>query len=173
MNANKLLTIFIINYSEFYRWVVAASLTGPVQDHNACRQTQTAIWDGFVMGTVCCEAYRGTYASERMALLKNGERKSDRRQGTRHGPDVYGTANRGGKLASENRSNEAWRSLSSHSLAVNEALPQPNFSHEAPGPRRTNEWDARQADRGKTGMSLSRDKAQMCLFGNHVCSDGG
>lgn len=59
------------------------------------------------MGTVCCEAYTGTYVSERMALLKNGERKSDRRQGTWHGPDVYGTANRGGKLASENRSNEA------------------------------------------------------------------
>lgn len=59
------------------------------------------------MGTVCCEAYRGTYVSGRMALLKNGERKSDRRQGTWHGPDVYGTANRGGKLANENRSNEA------------------------------------------------------------------
>ncbi len=61
---------------------------------------------------------------ERMALLKNAERKSDRRQGTRNGPDVYRTANRGGKLASENRSNEAWRSLSSRSLAVNEALLQ-------------------------------------------------
>lgn len=48
-----------------------------------------------------------TAPMKRMALLKNAELKSDRRQGTQNSPDVYGTANRGRKLVSENRSNEA------------------------------------------------------------------
>lgn len=161
--------ILSLSCCSFPHWTRARS--HPMQANSNCNM-------GCVRAVIVCNGNGVLWSvhrhlCERMALLKNAERKSDRRQGTWNGPDVYGTANRGGKLASENRSNEAWRSLSSRSLAVNEALPQSNFSHEAPGPRRTNEWNARQADRGKTGMSLCRDKAQMCLFGNHVCSDGG
>lgn len=125
-------------------------------------QIGTGMWAKtwlFVMKTVRSGACTSNAAMEEMPQFKNadGGRKTDRRQGTHRSPDVHGTANRGGKLASENRSNEPWRSLSSFSLAVNEALPQPKLtsSHEGPGPRRTDEWDGSDSqERTKNELGL-------------------